>query len=341
MAEEGRMKLDPPVERLLQQLRSFGSRPIRAEDIPAMRERISLAFTSRDSLVEGVRTEDGVAGGIPVRLYRPTEASETVLPLHVYFHGGGFMFGSAFSSMEGGILSERALAANCVVASVEYRLAPEHRFPAGVEDAYAALVGLAHDASTLEVDPDRITVGGASSGGNFAAVVALMSRDRGGPALRLQLLEMAGTDLTKSSSAWRYPVYGHDTTREHDLSGVDLYLNSVEERAHPYASPLFAADLRGVAPAYIMNAEFDPRRDECEAYAARLQDAGVPAAARTMHGHIHASAGLSKEEWMPAQAWRDEANDVLAEVNRGATTHRRSGDPCRLRTAHLYPTNAP
>jgi acetyl esterase len=312
--EGKQMKLDPPVERLLQQLRPSGAGPIRAEDIPAIRARLRATMTSE--LVEGVRTEDVEVGGIPVRLYRPTAAGEAPIPLHVYFHGGGFVFGSAFSGAEDATLSDRACAAECLVASVEYRLAPEHRFPAGVEDAYAALVGLVQGASALEVDADRITVGGASAGGNFAAVVALMCRDRAGPALQLQLLEVAGTDLTKSSSAWRYPAHGHDMTREQDLSLIDLYLNSVEERAHPYASPLFAADLRGVAPAYIMNAEFDPRRDECEAYAARLQDAGVPATARTMPGHIHGSAWLIKEDWPPAQAWRKEANDVLAHVNR-------------------------
>jgi acetyl esterase len=308
--------LDPPVERLLQQLRSLDGGPVRVEDIPAMREGVGLLLTA-EKLVEGVRTEDVEVGGIPVRLYRPTVVGEVAIPLHVYFHGGGFIVGSAFSGALDGLLSERALAAKCVVASVEYRLAPEHRFPAGVEDAYAALVGFAQDASALEVDRDRITVGGVSAGGNLAAVVALMCRDQVGPALRLQLLEAAGTDLTKSSSAWRYPTYGHDTTREQDLSLGDLYLNSMEERANPYASPLFGADLRGVAPAYIMNAEFDPRRDECEAYAARLQDAGVPATSRMMPGHIHGSAWLIKEDWPPAQVWRNEANDVLAQVNKG------------------------
>jgi len=308
------MTLDPPVESLLQQFHSSGDGPIRSEDIPAIREQLRATMTSE--LVDGVRTEDVEAGGIPVRLYRPTAAGDAPLPLHVYYHGGGFIFGSAFSGAEDQTLSEWALASKCLVASVEYRLAPEHRFPAGIEDAYTALLRLAQDASVLGGDPNRITVGGASSGGNFAAVVALMCRDRGGPALRLQLLEVAGTDLTKSSSAWRHPAYGHDTTREQDLSLIDLYLNSVEERAHPYASPLFAADLRGLAPAYVMSAEFDPRRDECEAYATRLQDAGVPATARTMAGHIHGSAWLIQEDWPPAQAWRNEANDVLAHVNR-------------------------
>jgi acetyl esterase len=308
------MKLDPPVERLLQQMRS-ATGPVRADDIPAMRKQILRGHLPATDVVEGVRAEDVEVGGIPMRLYRPTASGEALLPLHVYFHGGGFIFGSAFSGAEDGVLSARALAAGCIVASVEYRLAPEHRFPAGVEDAYKAVVSLAQAANALKVDPDRITVGGASAGGNFAAAVALMCRDRGGPALRLQLLEVAGTDLTKSSSAWRYPAYGHDMTRERDLSLVDLYLNSVEERANPYASPLFAADLRAVAPAYIMNAEFDPRRDECEAYAARLQDAGVPVTVRTMQGHIHGSAWLIKD-WLPGQAWRNEADSVLAEVNR-------------------------
>jgi acetyl esterase len=266
--------------------------------------------------VEGVMIEDVVVDGIPVRLYRPAETGASVAPLHVYFHGGGFVVGSAFSGMEDHTLSERAHAAQCVVASVEYRLAPEHRFPAALEDSYAALLGLAEDAAALGVDPERMTVGGASAGGNLAFAVALLCRDRGGPALRLQLPEVGTTDMTKSSSAWRYPAFGHDVTRTQEVAFVDLYLNSVEERTNPYASPLFARDLRGVAPAYIMNAEFDPRRDECEAYAVRLQDAGVPVTVRNMKGHIHGSAWLVKEDWAPAQAWRDEANAVLAQVNR-------------------------
>src|SRR6201999_4585247 len=102
----------------------------------------------------------------------------------------------------------------------------------------------------------------------------------------LQLLEIAGTDLTKSPYAWRHPAPGHDTTRERDLAMVDLYLPDLAARAHPYASPLFAPDLTSLPPAYLMNAEHDPRRDECEAYAARLRDAGGNAVCRTMAGHV-------------------------------------------------------
>jgi len=323
------MTLDPPVERLLEMMTSGGSGPVRAEDVATMRESERRLVVSA-ALADGVSTEDVVAGGVPVRLYRPTAGGEAPLPLHVYHHGGGFVAGSAFSGGQDGKLSERALAAGCIVASVEYRLAPEHRFPVGVEDCYAALVGLAEDATRLGVDPDRITVGGASAGGNLAFVVALMCRDRGGPVLRLQLPEVAVTDFTKSSSAWRYPAYGHDFTRQQELAIGDLYLNSVEERTNPYASPLFAVDLRGVAPAYIMNAEFDPRRDECEAYAVRLQDAGVPVTSRTMAGHIHGSAWLIQEDWPPARAWRDEANEVLARVNRDPASFASTTEPAAV-----------
>ena len=309
------MKLDEPVERLLQLMSSVDTRGVRPEDVAAMRD-VERRLVEPTALVEGVSSEDVLVGGIPVRLYRPVTVGEDPLPLHVHFHGGGFVAGSVFSGGQDERLSERALAAGCAVASVEYRLAPEHRFPAAVEDSFAALVGLAKDASTLGVDPDRITVGGGSAGGNLAFVMALMCRDRGGPSLRLQLAEVAVTDMTKCSSAWRYPAFGHDTTRERELSLGDLYLNTMEERTNPYASPLFATDLGGVAPAYIMNAEFDPRRDECEAYAVRLQDAGVPVRVRTMAGHIHGSAWLIHEDWPPARAWQDEANEVLARVNR-------------------------
>lgn len=249
-----------------------------------------------------VTIEDITANGIPVRLYRPKLAGD--LPLHVHYHGGGFILGSALSGESDGLLSRRAAGAGCVVASVEYRLAPEHPFPAGIEDSYAALAGLAGQARQLKFAANAISVGGISSGGNFAAVTALMAAERKGPKLALQLLEIAGTDLTKSSAAWRTFRRGHDTTRERDLALIDLYL-PLNQRAHPHASPLFAPDLAGVAPAYVMNGEFDPRRDECEAYVARLKDAGVPAIARTMAGHVHGS--LAIPGWPPADAWQAEA----------------------------------
>jgi acetyl esterase len=309
---------DPPVQALLDQYRANAGRPFDPARLPQIREAFS-ARTGDRMLADGVVVEDVAIDGVPVRLYRPTSA-QGPLPVHVYCHGGAFILGSALSGESDGRLSRRAAAAGCVVASVEYRLAPEHRFPAGVEDCYTALRGLVARAGDLGLAPAAVSVGGHSSGGNFAAVVALMARDRGGPALALQLLEIAGADLTKSTAAWRNPGPGADTTRERDLALIDLYLSSLAERAEPYASPLFARDLSGVAPAYVMNAEFDPRRDECEAYVARLRDAGVQAVARTMAGHVHGSDGLPG--WAPAQAWQAEANAVLAAANDAALTGR-------------------
>jgi acetyl esterase len=308
------MPFDPAVEELLGQLKAL-ARPLPSEqDIVKQRDELDalIAASAGPPRADVQITE--VLADVPVRLYRPAGA-EGSLPLHVYLHGGAFILGSAMSGAQDAELAERAAAASCVVASVEYRLAPEHRFPAGIEDSYLALTTLVDRAGEFSVDPGIVTVGGASSGGNFAAVVALMAKERGGPRLALQLLEIAGTDLTKSSAAWRNPAPGHDTTREADLHLIDMYLSSLAERAHRFASPLFYPDLAGVAPAYIMNAEFDPRRDECEAYAARLRDAGVPVVSRTMTGHVHGSIML--RDWPPAIAWREEANSVLAQVNAG------------------------
>src|ERR1700722_17031315 len=169
------------------------ARPFDLAMLPKARERFA-AVAGPPDVAAGVAVTDVDAGGVPVRLYRPQRDGR--LPLHVHFHGGGFVLGSALSGQFDGMLSRRAALSGAIVASVEYRLAPEHRFPAGVEDSFAALAALVGQA-------EAVSVGGVSSGGNFAAAVALMARDRGGPALILQLLEIAGTDLTKSSYAWR------------------------------------------------------------------------------------------------------------------------------------------
>ena len=288
------------------QLESMG--PLTVENIATARITISefLLAMSRPCRTD-IDITDITVGGIPVRLYRPVGAINA-LPVHLYLHGGAFIFGSAFDGSLDADLADRAVDAHCLVASVEYRLGPEYRFPTGIEDSYNALTALLDDASDLGIDPERVSVGGASAGGNFAAAVALLAKSRNSPRIGLQLLEMAGTDLTKSSHAWRNPAPHHDTTREADLALIDLYLSSVAERADPLASPLFHPDLAGVAPAYIMNGELDPRRDECEAYAARLRDAGVPVATTTFEGVGH--GGITAE-------WRDHANGVLAGFHRG------------------------
>jgi acetyl esterase len=314
LSEKAAPQFDPVVARLLEMFEASRVRAFDVANIVQVRQRVSANAKDR-TLDPAVAVEDVVIDGVAVRLYRPKSGG--VLPLHVHYHGGGFVLGSALSGEADGLLSRRAAGAGCVVASVEYRLAPEYPFPAGIEDSYVALAGLASRAREMRFAPGAISIGGISSGGNFAAVVALMAGERKGPKLVLQLLEIAGTDLTKSSAAWRTFRPGHDTTRARDLAMCDLYL-PLSSRAHPYASPLFAPDLSGLPPAYVMNGEFDPRRDECEAYVVRLQDAGVPAVARTMPGHVHGS--MSMTGWPPADAWQAEAIRAIAAAHEAALT---------------------
>jgi acetyl esterase len=316
------MELEAPVRELLERYQSMGGGGLNLEDPDVLAMVRAVAIQSdldlSDGPVDGVEITDVVIGEVPVRLYRPPADGD--LPVHVYYHGGGFVLGSALSSEMNGLLARRALDGGCLVASVEYRLAPEHRFPDGVNDCYAAFSGLLTDAKRYGIAREVITVGGASAGGNLAAVVALMTRDMGGPQIALQLIEIAGLDLTDSSRAWRNPGLGHDSTREADVAWNDVHLSSPSERVHPYVSPFFAPNLEGVAPAYVMNAEFDPRRDECEAYVARLRDAGVQAVSRTMNGHIHGSMMLP--DWQRARDWRAEANAVLAAAHEAALARR-------------------
>ncbi|MCU1581407.1 MAG: alpha/beta hydrolase [Microbacteriaceae bacterium] len=309
------MELEAPVRELLESYKAMGGSSLDLDDPAVLAMIRAIAIDPNKDLsdgpVDGAQISDVVIGNVPVRLYRPSVDGK--LPLHVYYHGGGFILGSALSGELDGLLSRRAVDSNCLVASVEYRLAPEHKFPAGVDDCYAAFTGLVTDAERYGINREVVTVGGGSAGGNFAAVVALMTRDRNGPRIALQLLEIAGLDLTSSSHAWRNPTAAHDSTREADVAWNDWHLSSPSERVHPYVSPFFAADLEGVAAAYVVNAEFDPRRDECEAYVARLRDAGVQAVSRTMKGHVHGSVTIP--DWQPARDWRAEVNAVLASAN--------------------------
>ena len=208
------------------------------------------------------------------------------LPVLVYFHSGGWVFGS----VEGHDPICRALAnrACCLVVSVDYRLAPEHPFPAAPEDCYAATRWVAEHADEIKADSTRVAVGGDSSGGNLAAAVALMARDRGGPRLCQQVLIYGETDYYEPGTT-TYTTYaeGYGLTRASMAWFWDQYLTRPVDRQHPYAAPLRAADLNGLAPALIITAEYDPIRDEAEHYALRLQQAGVPTRLSRYDGMIH------------------------------------------------------
>jgi acetyl esterase len=232
-----------------------------------------------------------VAGGeIPVRVFTPP--GHAPFPLHVYLHGGGFWLGT-IDQFEA-TCRATAAGAGCVVVSVGYRLAPEHPFPTAAEDCYAALRWVADNADALGGDASRLSVGGASAGGNLAAVVSLMARDRGGPALVLQVLDIPVTDLTLSQPSVDENGEGYVLTKKAMTDYTAYYVPDPAGRRDPYASPLFADDLGGLPPAVVLTMEHDPLRDEGEAYAERLRAAGVPVVARRFDGQFHGSVAMAK-----------------------------------------------
>jgi acetyl esterase/lipase len=229
------------------------------------------------SVAPGVELADETAAGadgpVPVRVYRPHGARSGPLPLVVNFHGGGWTIGSL--DMADWLCSNVAVALPAVVVSVDYRLAPQHRWPIAAEDCYAALVDVAGRAGELGADPDRLAVMGDSAGGNLAAVVSLMSRDRSGPAIGFQGLLYPATDLTLGSPSIEANAHAPILTRDDVLAFRNHYLGG-QDPQQPYASPLFAADHRGLPRALVQVAEHDPIRDDGLRYADALRAAGVP-----------------------------------------------------------------
>ncbi len=242
------------------------------------------------------RIEDLVAPGplgvIPLRVFTPF--GEGPFPLYVFFHGGGWVLGDLDTQV--GECRTLASQAGCVVVSVDYRHAPEHRFPAAPEDAYAALEWVAQNAERLSGDPARLAVGGTSSGGNLAAVAALMARDRGGPRILLQVLNTPVTHHDFSTASYRENGQGYGFDRSSMEWCWSCYLKKRDDGLHPYASPLLAPDLSGLPAAFVMTCEFDPLRDEGRAYAERLRAAGVPVTYRENAGMVHLFHGADARQ---------------------------------------------
>ena len=233
----------------------------------------------RDLLAEG-------AQAIPLRVYRPAGVADSRrLPVLVYFHGGGWVIGD----LETHDVMCRQLTAEAGVSviSVDYRLAPEHKFPAAVDDAWAATRWIAAHAAELGVDADRLAVGGDSAGGNLAAVVALLARDAGGPRIALKILLYPVTDLERESQSYADLADGYMLTRDSMRWFRAQYLAKTEDAADWRVSPLRAPSLAGLPPALVVTAGYDPLRDEGEAYARRLREAGVSVDAVSFGGMIH------------------------------------------------------
>jgi acetyl esterase len=257
--------------------------------------------------------EIAVTGGrIRLRVYRPS--SEVGLPIHVFLHGGGFWLGSIDEDVNQAMCRDRCTGAGVVVVAVDYRLAPEHRFPIPVEDCYAGLQWAVNHAVEIGGDPANVSIGGVSAGATLAAAVALLVRERRSARLRLQLLEVPALDLTLDGM--RASGVGDDfgiTVDEMALCG-DLYLPSQEDARTPLASPLHAEDLAGLPTTKIMTAQFDPLRHDGERYAERLREAGVPVSYSCYLGAVHGSLALTGT-WPTARAWQDDLLQCLREAH--------------------------
>lgn len=309
------MPLDTQARYVLDLIASAGRPPVHT--VTPDEARLAFNFKPLAGPPEDVasvrdRFIPGPAGEMQVRVYTPGNGGSggvgmDPLPVLVYFHGGGWVIGD----IEAADVPCRRIAnrARCVVVSLEYRRAPEHRFPAAADDAYASVQWLAQHGAELGVDTRRIAIGGDSAGGNLAAVVALMAKERGEFAPCFQLLLYPVTNHAFDTDSYRDNGDGYLLTRDSMAWFWQHYLGDADGQ-HPHASPLLASDHGGLPPALVITAEYDPLRDEGEAYAHRLAAAGTPVELKRYDGAIHGFC------WMPgvlqqgAQAL-DHAADAL------------------------------
>jgi acetyl esterase len=286
------MPVDAHIAELLAEAEKLDPRPLEALSVVEARARggsVNVAPALPPEPVGEVR--DLVVDTLPpisARLYRPRSGT---LPLLVYFHGGGWVVGSV--AISDPFCRALANASGCAVVSVEYRLAPEDRYPAAADDAYAATRWSAGHASDLGIDASRIAVGGSSAGGNLAAVVTLMAREHGTPKLAFQLLHVPVTDHDFETASYRTNGIGFGLTRSGMQWFWDHYAPDANLRDEAYASPLRAKDLSGLPPAHVVTAECDPLRDEGKAYAKRLRDAGVATTYVEYPGMVHGFTGMA------------------------------------------------
>lgn len=286
------MSLDPQARAMLDLMASAGRVPVHQLSPRDARAQVLAGLAQSEPEPVG-RVEDRTIPGpetaIPVRIYWPH--GDGPFPVLVFFHGSGFVICNL--DTHDGICRSLTNGAGCVVVSVDYRLAPETKFPGPVEDCYAATAWVAKQAESLGADAGRLAVGGDSAGGDLAAAVAQMARDRGGPAIVFQLLIYPVTNY-----AFDTPSYAENGSGDYGLSTADMrwfwghYLSNPSDGEHPYASPLRAQNLANLPPSLVITAECDVLRDEGEAYAAKLRAAGNLATCTRYEGMIHGFFGM-------------------------------------------------
>lgn len=307
-------RLDPQAEALLQLMAHRNVPPFNTLTPAQARETMKSmgALCAGPEAVANVEnlTIPGPGGQIRVRIYTPR--GDGPFPILVFFHGGGWVIGDL--DTHDNLCRSLANGVSCIVVSVDYRLAPEHKFPAAVEDAYAATQWAANNANRINGNPDLIAVGGDSAGGNLAAVVAIMARDQDGPSLKYQLLMYPATDVSSCNTAsYRDCADGYFLTKADGEWFGAQYLNCEDDRLNPLVSPLLAPNLSGLPPALVIVCEFDVLRDEGESYAKRLKKAGVSVKCTRYKGMIHGF--LSMDGFLDqARSGIDEASAALREA---------------------------
>jgi len=292
-------KLDPDAEAVYQAFQQAGRPPYEAVT-PAEARQLYLTGTAaaRPEPPELASVVDcmipGPAGEIEARIFTPKKLrlQDGLSPGLVYFHGGGWVIGDLDSHDT--VCRSLAVHGELIVVAVHYRLAPEHKFPAAVEDAIAATKWLSFNASVLKIDASRLYVGGDSAGGNLAAVVSIAARDQGGPAIAGQVLIYPATDFAMTHPSHREPETSVLLTHSVIRWFRDHYLNAEHDQHDWRASPARTKDLAGLPPTYIITAGADPLRDEGEEYAQRLEAAGVPTTHRTFPGQFHGFFTMGK-----------------------------------------------
>jgi acetyl esterase len=308
--------LDKQARALIERFVREGTPPV-SKLTPAEARRLTREVNRRltsppeaVAVVKNLRMSD-TSSQIPARVYIPREGE--VLPVVVYFHGGGWVLGD-LDSVDS-LCRSLANAADCVVVSVDYRLAPEHKFPAAVEDAYSATKWASNSATGFSGDPRRIAVGGDSAGGNLAAAVSLMARDRHGPPIVFQLLIYPATNHAFDTTSYSDNAEGYWLSKDDMRWFWNHYLRDEEDGRNPYASPSRAADLSSLPSAFVITAEFDPLRDEGEAYAARLREHGVRVKVTRYDGMIHDFVNIAE-----LRQSRVAVGEVAAELRKAFAT---------------------
>lgn len=307
------MTLQPAVKKLLDQINAAmesGAPGIADMTVQENRDGLLAFYKDLRGEVQEVAKVDNVkvpveGDQITVRLYTPE--GNGPFPVIVFFHGGGWVLGDL--EVVDPICRSLANATECIVASVDYRLAPEYKFPVGIEDCYAATKWVSENIAQYNGDPTRIATCGDSAGGNLAAVIPLMAKDRGGPSIAYQIILYGVTDFSFSNKSYLENGKGYylETPAMHWFA--NQYFSNEVDKVNPYASPILAKDLTGLPPALVITCEYDVLRDEGEAYAARLREAGVSVDLVRYNGQIHGFF------WMPVLM--EDAKDALQRISKG------------------------